>query len=39
MARVARVALDESLDAVSRAMDAEQMAVARTSPCAVQAPR
>ena len=38
MARVARAALDEGLDVVSRAMDQEQMA-AGAPPGAVQAPR
>ena len=39
MARVPRAALDECLDTVTRAMDQEQMAAAKVSPGAVQAPR
>ena len=39
MARVARVALDQGLDAVSEAMDQEQMAAAGAPQGAVQAPR
>ena len=39
MARVARAALDQGLDAVSEAMDQEQMAAAGAPQGAIQAPR
>lgn len=39
MARVARAALDQGLDAVSEIMDQEQMAAAGAPQGAVQAPR